>query len=210
MGIEVRGFELGPFQVNTYVLSWEASAWVIDPSLDSEPLVDWLAGQRLDVQRILLTHGHGDHIAGIELLRKRWPGLKVVCPRGDAFMLPDPMANLSGAFGMALRVAPADELVEGGAILRGEGFELDVLDTAGHTPGGVSFLWREKGLVFTGDALFAGSIGRTDFPGSDHSRLIESIRRNLFSLDDATQILPGHGPASTIGQERRTNPFLQG
>ena len=215
--VEIHSFVLGPFETNSYLLLGERTvtggdgprdAWVIDPSMGAERLIEAARRAGAGVRWVLLTHGHADHIAGIGQLRRVWPDLKIACPRADVVMLTDARANLSAEFNLPVTVGPADELLEAGRTLVGEGFELTVIATPGHTPGGVSFHCPQLGAVFTGDALFAGSVGRSDLPGGDHEQLIASIRRGLLSLGDDTQVLPGHGPATTIGQERRTNPFL--
>ena len=125
-------------------------------------------------------------------------------------MLTDATANLSGPFGMPITVAPADELINPGDELAMGELTWRVLDTSGHTEGGVSFHCPAAGVVITGDALFAGGIGRTDFPGGDMQRLADSIRNNLYTLPPETKVYPGHGPESTIGNEKRLNPFVRG
>jgi glyoxylase-like metal-dependent hydrolase (beta-lactamase superfamily II) len=125
-------------------------------------------------------------------------------------MLDDPAANLSGLFGMPVYAPAAGQLVRPGDRLMQGPLEWVVLDTAGHTPGGVSYHCPSAHLAIVGDALFAGGIGRYDLPGSDGELLLANIRRNLLTLADSTRILSGHGPQTTIGEERRTNPFLQG
>jgi glyoxylase-like metal-dependent hydrolase (beta-lactamase superfamily II) len=124
-------------------------------------------------------------------------------------MLGDPVANVSAMFGLSLTCPPADELLSPGQTLSEDGLAWRVLDTSGHTPGGVSYHCAEAGVVLTGDALFEGSIGRTDIPGADAERLLRNIRENLLSLPDLTRVLPGHGPETTVGRERRNNPFLR-
>ena len=210
MSIEIHVFVAGPLETNTYLLTSGTTAWVIDPAMGLDELIAVARQRGLDVRRVLLTHGHADHIAGIPQLRRAWPGLKVACPRADAAMLTDPRANLSADFGLGITVGEADELIDPGQVLRESDLELRVLDTAGHTAGGVSYYCPAAKVVFSGDSLLAGSIGRTDLPGGDYPRLIRDIRRNLLSLDDAVRVLPGHGPASTIARERRANPFLVG
>ena len=143
-------------------------------------------------------------------LKKRYPSAPAICSEADAPMLTDPQANLSAPFGMAIVVAPADELIRPGSKLTLGCTEWDVLDTSGHTPGGVSFYCPGESVVLTGDALFAGGIGRTDIPGASARQLLENIRRNLLSLPGRTRVLPGHGPETTIRRELETNSFLIG
>ena len=199
---------LGPLQTNCYVLRSGGDCWVVDPGMWPQPLMDFLGKQSAAPSAALLTHGHGDHIGGVDALRKAFPAMKVLCPAGDAAMLTDADLNLSAPFGMPVAVAAADELLAPGDSLELGETRWQVLDTAGHTPGGVSYYCPAEAVVITGDALFSASIGRTDIPGGDGERLVENLRQHLLSLPDETRVLPGHGPATTIGRERRLNPFL--
>jgi len=134
----------------------------------------------------------------------------VCCPGGEADLLTDAEKNLSALCGFDITVSPADELVEPGQALTLGELSWTLLDTSGHSPGGMSFYCAQAGVVLTGDALFASSIGRTDIPGASQAALLGHIQANLLTLPDDTRILPGHGAATTIGHEKRTNPFLQG
>jgi len=209
MALQVERFTLGPLETNTYVLR-DTACWIVDPSLWPKPLLDHLRAEDLRPERVLLTHGHGDHIAGVRELKQAWPELRVLCPAADADMLGDPQANLSALVAIPLTADPPDELIRPGQELRCGRSVWQVLDTSGHTPGGVSFYCAEAGVVLTGDALFQDGIGRTDIPGGDEQTLLARIRGNLMALPDETRVLPGHGPESTIGRERRANPFLAG
>lgn len=208
--IDIACLELGPLQTNCYVVSRPGgpTCWVFDPGVGPRPLLDHLQREGLEVERIVLTHGHGDHLAGAGAVKRAYPQAIFTVPAGDEPMLADPGANLSGLFGMAITAPPADQLVRPGDRLSLGTVEWVVLDTAGHTPGGGSWHCPSAGVVIVGDALFAGGIGRFDLPGADGDRLIDNIRRHLLTLDDDTRVLSGHGPATTIGWERRTNPFL--
>jgi len=210
MTLRIDTLPLGPMETNCYVLRSGDCCWVVDPGLWPEPLLEFLQSGRIEPAAIILTHGHGDHIAGIGRLTERFAAARVVCPADDAEMLTDADSNLSAAFGMPITAPPADELIRPGQSLALGGTNWTVLDTSGHTPGGVSFHCPGEKVVITGDALFAGGIGRSDIPGADGGRLLSNIRNNLLVLDDETRVLPGHGPATTIGDERRTNPFLSG
>lgn len=159
---------------------------------------------------ILNTHGHGDHIAGNGAMKQRWPDCPLVIGRGDAPMLTDPQLNLSAQYGIPL-VSPApDATVDDGDTYRAAGLDLLVREIPGHSPGHVVFIWRgaDRTYVFGGDVLFASSVGRTDLPGGSFDTLARGIQRHLFSLPDDTVVLPGHGEPTTVGDEKRTNPFV--
>jgi len=200
-----------PFEQNTYI-AWRrdrADCVVIDPGLEPEKIIGHLEQHGLTPAAILNTHGHGDHIGGNAALKKRWPGCQVVIGAGDAEKLTDPQMNLSAGFGIPLISPPADATVGDGDVYEAAGFEFLVREIPGHSSGHVVFLWEgcEPTVVFVGDAIFAGSVGRTDFPDGDHNQLISGIRSKLFTLPDDTILLPGHGPETTVGEEKRNNPF---
>jgi hydroxyacylglutathione hydrolase len=201
-----------PFAENSYVL-WRdgrTDALVVDPGLQPELLLDFLAERGLTPAAILNTHGHVDHIGGNAALKRAFPAAPLVIGRGDAPMLTDPFLNMSAAFGEPVVSPPADQLVDEGDRLELAGFTLDVLDVPGHSPGHVVFVVCEEPtpLVLGGDVLFRGGIGRTDFPGGDGDLLLRGIRAKLWPLPAATVVYPGHGPVTTVGHEKRTNPFL--
>jgi len=208
MSLSIDTFVLGPLETNCYVLRDGGDCWVVDPGMCPGSLIRFLQAEDVAVARILLTHGHGDHIAGVDQVAQAFAGASVCCPAGDAAMLSDAEANMSRVFGVTLTADGPDELIQPGQELVLGGVTWRVLDAAGHTPGGVSYYCDSAGVVLTGDALFAGSIGRTDIPGASASRLLRNIRENLLVLPDDTRVLPGHGPETTIGMEKRTNPFF--
>lgn len=200
-----------PFAENTHVV-WRPGrddAVVIDPGLEPEAITDFLADRGLTAAAVLNTHGHADHIAGNAHLKHAFPGAPLVIGAGDAVMLGDSNANLSAAFGAALVSPPADRLVREGEVVEAAGFNFEVLDLPGHSPGHVVYLLREETpLLFGGDVLFRDGVGRYDFPGSDGELLFEGIRNKLFRLPPETVVYPGHGPTTTIARERRSNPFV--
>ena len=134
----------------------------------------------------------------------------MLCPAGDANMLTDASANMSAAFAAPTTAPPAEQLIQPAQTLTLGQTQLQVLDTSGHTPGGVSYYCPEQSVVLTGDALFAGSIGRTDFPQGNHQQLIDSIVQRLWPMGDQTIFIPGHGPESSFGRERKLNPYVSG
>jgi glyoxylase-like metal-dependent hydrolase (beta-lactamase superfamily II) len=212
MPLRIECLPLGDFQTNCYIVHPEGDpdAWVIDPGQDPQTLLDHLELRNLRVVRILATHGHADHIAGIGAVKQAYPEAIITAPAGDADMLADPWLNLSAHFGMELTAPPAEQVVGPGQRIELASYAWDVLDTSGHTPGGVSYYCAQEQLVFTGDALFAGSVGRCDLPGASMDRQTRNIRQNLLTLPPQTRILPGHGPATTIEREKRFNEYLAG
>lgn len=203
---------LGPFMTNTYILYNEETmeGLVVDPSFSPQQYIKAIEEKKIHLTSIFLTHAHVDHMAGMNELRKAFPEARMYMDKRDRPFLRDPEKNLSYMFPTPTLVDDADVWVKDGDEIETSGYTFQVIDTAGHTPGGISFYLKKEGIVFTGDSLFQGSIGRTDFPGGSMKELTGSIRKNLFTLPDSTVVLSGHGEQTTIGQEKRTNPFLTG
>lgn len=200
-----------PFDENTYIvwLKGRTDALIVDPGLEPLLILEFLEEQGLRPAAILNTHGHADHIGGNEALKEAFPEAPIVIGTNDAPLLTDADLNLSAPFGMPVTSPPADQLVREGDVLDVGGLRLEVLDIPGHSPGHVVFVYRSRPChVFGGDVLFRGSIGRTDLPGGSHELLLAGIRSKLFALPDETVVYPGHGPVTTVGHERRTNPFV--
>ncbi len=201
-----------PFEENSYIAHLEGSnqAIVVDPGLEPDKILAELDSRDLELAAILCTHGHSDHIAGNAAMKERQPDCPLVIGAGDAYKLTDPVANLSAGFGVDLISPEADRTVEEGEVLNYAGIELEVLNTPGHSAGHVVFVARvwQPIQVFGGDVLFSGSIGRTDFPDGSFADLKKSIHEKLFPLPDDTIVLPGHGPPTTVGAEKSSNPYV--
>jgi glyoxylase-like metal-dependent hydrolase (beta-lactamase superfamily II) len=198
---------VGPIQSNCYILGCERTrqAAVIDPGGDVDKILMALAKDHLSCVYIINTHGHFDHAAENKRL-KEVTGAQLVIHRADAPMIIH-QARSSGMWGMQVdNSPPPDRDVEEGEEIAFGDISLKVLHTPGHSEGGISLVTDK--MAFVGDTLFAGSIGRTDFPGGDYEGLLRNVREKIFSLGDEVVIYPGHGPKTTVGRERRTNPFF--
>jgi hydroxyacylglutathione hydrolase len=203
---------VGMLQTNCYLLGdpLTRQAAVIDPGGDVDRIAVRLEHHQLELVTILNTHGHFDHVLDAWALKEKSGG-KVVLHANDKAILQDRSVGLVGMFS-ALKKSPKgpiDHWVREGDHIQVGGLRLEVLETPGHTPGHVSYYLSDANIIFVGDTLFAGSIGRTDFPGGSYDQLIRSVRSKIFPLDDNTVVYPGHGPETTVGQEKRTNPFFQ-
>ncbi|MBW8017614.1 MAG: MBL fold metallo-hydrolase [Planctomycetes bacterium] len=210
--MNIHDFVLGELETNGYVLTCDqddGKCLIIDSGLENSKLINYLKERNLTPEAIILTHGHADHIVGVRDLRKNFPDISVVIHKNDAEMLTNPMTNLSALTGISFTTAPADIILEGEQKISFAGIELEVLETPGHTPGGISLYNSDDNVVFSGDTLFAGSVGRSDFPGGNHSQLINSIKEKLLTLPQTTKVYPGHGYMTTISLEKDGNPFLK-
>jgi hydroxyacylglutathione hydrolase len=213
MTLEIRTVVSAPFGENSYIV-WQPGCRecvVFDPGLEPDALLQILAEERLELVAILNTHGHADHIAGNAALKKAFPSARLYIGHADAVMLTDAHANLSADFGFPLVSPAADVLLYEGDTVQAAGINWHVLEVPGHTPGHVVYLCRDAmpWCLWGGDVLFRGSIGRFDFPGGNGQLLIQGIQQKLLTLPDDTVVYPGHGPVTTIGHEKRTNPFLR-
>ena len=210
--MKIQTFVLGDYQTNSFCLTATEDTKdcvIIDAGLSPEPLVDHLKENELNPVVVVLTHGHTDHIFGVNALCENFGDIKIAIHKDDFAMLSDPVQNLSLMGGFSFTTKPADIILKDRSTVEFAQIKLQVLHTPGHTPGGISLYSESDGVVFSGDALFASSIGRTDFVGGDYNQLINAIKTKLLVLPDETLVLTGHGPETTIGQEKKINQFLR-
>jgi len=205
---------LGAFETNCYILRNSETAkdcLIIDTGLEASELIDFLQEHKLNPLAVVLTHGHVDHIAGVAVLRKNYPDIKVYIHKLDAEMLREDASHVSALTGRQPSTADiigTDFVIEDASCIEQAGIKLEVLHTPGHTPGGICLYSKDEGIVFTDDTLFANGVGRTDL-GGNMEQLIKSIKEKLFTLPNETAVYPGHGPVTTIARAREHNPFLQ-
>lgn len=205
--MKIYKFTLGNFAVNNYLVHAEGSnqAILFDAGEDPAPILEKIAELGLKLEYLVNTHGHGDHIAGNQIIVDE-TGAKLLIHQLDQPYLSDPYLNLSAYFGVEITSPPASRLLQDGDKIHLGEIEFQVLHTPGHTPGHIS-LWYEK-HAFVGDVIFQGSIGRTDFPQSSSQQLIQSIRQRIYTLPDPTVLYSGHGPNTTVKTEKESNPFV--
>ena len=211
MVLNVRQLPVGPFQANAYLV-WDAApgeAVLVDAGAEGARLLAEIAAAGLELTAILQTHAHGDHIAALPEVVQTTGATVYLHPEAEP-MLASAEANLSAFAGLPVTAPVSTTPVADGDTLMLLGRSISVHHTPGHAPGSVCYHFADDGVVFTGDALFQGSIGRTDFPGGSLERLLEGIREKLLTLPDDTIVYPGHMGPTTIGRERRGNPFLSG
>jgi hydroxyacylglutathione hydrolase len=206
----LEAYVLGPFATNCYLVRTPTGrgCWIVDPGMNPAPVISRVRELSLTPEAILLTHAHMDHIAGVDNVLRAFPGTPVLLHEAEEQWPQDPSLNLSILSGIEVTCHGPDRLLRHADTLTLEGQEWTVLHTPGHSPGGVAFHHAPSRTAIVGDTLFAGSIGRSDFPGCDFATLERSIRERLFTLPDETKVYPGHGPGTTIGHEKRTNPFV--
>ena len=203
----VQTLSVGPMQANCYVLGCEEtrSALVIDPGDEAARIICIINENKLQLELIVNTHGHVDHIVANEIL-KAHTSAQLCIHSADADMLVNPQKNLSFFIGTPVSSPAPDRILAHGDILEVGTLHIEVMHTPGHSQGSICLVG--DGCIFTGHLMFAGGIGRYDFPGSSYADLMDSLKK-VMTLDDDLVVYPGHGPVTTIGDERRTNPFLQ-
>ena len=206
--MKIVNIPTGMLQANTYLVCDETSrlGFIVDLGGYSKELKNIIEKNDIQIQYIVLTHGHGDHIGGVQEHLKDFPDAKVVCSRAEEKMLLDPELNEAHHFGPEKVSFNPDILVDDGDTLTVGNMTMKFIMTPGHTEGGMCILIDD--VLFSGDTLFCRSIGRTDFAGGDFRTIMESIKKKLFLLPDETQVLPGHMGPTTIGFEKENNPFV--
>ena len=209
---EITSFALGDYQTNCFVVTVPPSprCWIIDCGYEPNALFNHIEHAGLEPVALLLTHAHSDHMASVDAARTRFGNLPVSLHRAETAFLTEPMLNLSAMLGVPVTAAPPDVLLDGGETLELEGTHWRVVHAPGHSPGSVLFIHDASNQAIVGDTLFAGSIGRSDFPTSDVDDLRHTITQTMMALPDDMTIHPGHGPKTTIGTERQSNPFVRG
>ena len=206
--MKIIAMEVGVIGTNCYVVINEEQkkGVVIDPGGDADQILEKIKQKGITIEAIFLTHGHSDHIMAVDEVREI-TGAKVYISEADADMLTKASSNLSVYMGAGREFKAADEFLVDGETITAAGLKFQVVATPGHTKGGICLLCGDT--VFCGDTIFSESIGRTDLPGGSYSQILHSIKTKIMVLPDEMKLLPGHGPATTIGWERRRNPFLQ-
>jgi glyoxylase-like metal-dependent hydrolase (beta-lactamase superfamily II) len=201
-----------PFGENTYIayLDGRDDCVVIDPGLEPHLIIERLDSEGRTPAAILNTHGHSDHIGGNAAMKDRWPDCPLVIGHAEAEKLTDANKNLSAPFGLPLVSPAADETVAEGDVRTWAGIGLEIFETPGHSIGHVTYLHKGNSpwTAFVGDVIFQGGIGRTDFPDGSFQQLAASIREKIFAWPDDTVLLSGHGGPTTVGDEKRYNPFV--
>ncbi len=209
MLFSVKNYEVGPVMTNCYFLINEDTKQlvVVDPGEEATRLIGEIDALGCKPQAVLLTHGHFDHAGAARDVADHY-GIQVIAHEMEQETLENPRYNLGGMMGGSPAIYHADRFVKDGELLELAGFRIKVLFTPGHTPGGCSYYVEEQKLVFSGDALFHQSIGRTDFPGGSSATLIRSVKEKILSLPADTQVLPGHDQLTSVGFEKEYNPFF--
>lgn len=207
--MKIERLVLGDVRTNCYLLINEKTleTIIVDPADRADVIVRKAVDEGLNLKAVFLTHGHGDHILAVSDLKRDF-GVKVYASEAEKELLLDPEQNLSRAlFGMAVTVKP-DMLLKDGQEFEEAGMEFRMLLTPGHTPGGCCYYQPEEKVLFSGDTLFSGSIGRTDFPGGNLSTLVRSVKEKLLVLPEDVKVYPGHEEMTSIGQEKKYNPYM--
>lgn len=214
----VHMIEAGPLAVCCYIVSPDSPpaadgeplpCVVIDPGGDADQITALAKRLGLKVEAIFLTHAHGDHIGGVEEMLELWPGSVLCCSEETSAQAQNAQVNLSVHMGTPIETPPAGRILRDGEEFEMAGMRWRAVEVPGHMPGELVYILGDGNEVFTGDTVFAGSVGRSDFPGGDHNALIDGVTRLLRSLPAGAKLYPGHGPATRADVELRSNPFLR-
>ncbi|MGQ9618541.1 MAG: MBL fold metallo-hydrolase [Candidatus Aminicenantia bacterium] len=199
--------QVGAFETNCYVVfNQNGSAIIIDPGGEPDKIIEIIQKEKLKPLKIVNTHGHADHCGGNKALKKKY-SIPILMHKDDLEILHSFQNNLLFPLVKGSPSPEPDYFLEEGDLVDLEDISFRVIHTPGHTPGGISLYYN--GLIFSGDTIFSGSVGRTDFPGGSWETLINSIKNKILIFPDKTLILPGHGPSTTVGGEKRNNPFIR-
>ena len=205
--LNIKRLSLGPLGTNCYILYNGEDALIVDPGGDAKQIISFLDQQNVKPLCILLTHAHFDHIGGVEELRNHY-NIDVYLHENEQEWLSNPELNRSLFFtGEGFAIKGPDHLLRPGKIELGS-FEFEIIHTPGHSPGSVSFIFKDDQFIVSGDVLFQNGVGRSDLPGGNFTQLESTIREKLYKLPDEYVVLPGHGETTTIGYEKETNPFV--
>jgi glyoxylase-like metal-dependent hydrolase (beta-lactamase superfamily II) len=210
--VKIDTIIVGAYQNNCYVVrkdERQGECILIDTGLETGPVVEFLRENELRPTALLLTHGHPDHIAGIKDIKEAFEAVKVFVHQQDVKMLQYWGTGRRIFAEVEIRADSADVSIEDGMRIEDAGLVLEVIHTPGHTPGGVCYYSAGAGVLFSGDTLFLGSVGRTDFEYSNTEDLLNAVNKKLMVLPETTKVYPGHGPATTIRNEKRHNPYLK-
>ena len=207
-GLIIESVVVGSVGTNCYIVHKKDSehCFVVDPGDSGDKIANYIRDQKMILDHILLTHGHFDHIMAADDVREKY-GVNVYASCDEKNTLEQPHINLGESYGMNLSVK-ADVWHNDGDVLKLAGFDIEALHTPGHTEGGTCYYIKDIGVLFSGDTLFCGSVGRTDFPGGSMSAIVRSIKDKIMVLPDDTKVYPGHGEGTSVGYERVNNPFL--
>lgn len=210
--LHIEPFCLGEWMTFCYVVASGGRCWIVDAGFDPGKMIDYIEAQSLTLDKVVLTHAHVDHIAGLAEVRNKFPGVPILIHEAERDFLTDTALNLSLALDQPVVAPDATGFIADGDTLDLAGHSFKVLHVPGHSPGGIALYNADPGsagVALVGDALFPGSIGNTTFPTSDHELLLKSIREKLYTLPDDTRVLPGHVGETTIGREKKYNPFVR-
>ena len=206
--VEIERYEVGHLRTNCYIIKDKDTnkMTIIDPGYKSYN-VESIINKNIDnIEYILLTHGHFDHIMAVKEVKEKYQ-IPVYACRQEEAMLAEPTVNMTAVYGRSCSIKP-DVLLDDGQIFEAAGFSIQMFHTPGHTKGSCCYYIEDEGVLFSGDTLFCGSVGRTDFPGGSSAEIVRSLHKLVDALPEDTEVFPGHDTSTTIGYEKRYNPFV--